>query len=271
MSTGSFSPKSPHPGFVRRWLLQSAALMARRAFVISATALGSSFVIGIVLLSGVLLALKGGASIAAIETAGKLVGAGLAQFALLAILAEFAVADGHELREKIPYLSSWSTMMTILGIYFLFVIVFQMAGMSDLGSPPASDLRDAVYGALPDKWRIVAMIVDIGAEQAVVGLYQVAFLGFFAWPLVLMAGLPASAASVCGHLVVLKLLGIYLSTLMTVFLAVGLLTSLPFFVSLPAAVLFVGWVYVGAREIFIGVTQNMPQRAGRAIASPGTA
>lgn len=261
MSTRNLSPKTPAPGYALRWAAASLDLMTRRPLRIAGCVLAGIVAMVFVQLAIVLSMQEIGAVRPAVAVMISISRTILAQAVILFLFVEFGFADDVGPAEPAPYLRSLGTIVSGLTVYMLFLGVFEALAIAGAAAPEHVDLQPALYSRLPEWARLAVFLADAGAGDLITGAYAMGFFGFFAYPLCVMMDVQGKSLRMIGHLTTMRLFFLFLSMAVLSIPGLVILTSLPFFLSLPVFVLYVGWIYAGAREIFTGQAENSPRRA----------
>lgn len=261
MSTGNISPKSPAPGYAWRWARASFDLMLRRPLRMAGCATFGAlamFLVQFVLISSMSAI---GAADPAIRAMAVVSSTIVAQAVILFLLAEFGMADDVEPAERAPYMVSLKTVVSGLTVYIVFLSGMEMFSLSGAAAPELADPRPQIYSGLPEGARFVMMVFDAGAGYLIHGSYAMAFFGFFAYPLCIMMGVQGASLRMIGHLTTFRLFRIFMIMTFGMIWGLQILSRLPAAVCLPVFILYIGWIYAGAREIFTGQMENSPRHA----------
>lgn len=259
MASGNLTPRRPEKGYALRWLRLSCDLALRRPLELIFAGLLGCFVLGLFSALTLSQLLKTGMAVPIASAVFSVTSGMAAQFLLMHILAQFLMADETMPSDRPPFLRSASGAISGMMMFFMFIFLFEAIGVAGAAAPDNPDLRPSLYSGLPEEFRILMTLLDIGAFNLAIGIYPIAFYGFFAWPLILVLGVEGNGARLAGHLLIMRMPIEFFSILGVAMIVLAMLATLPFFIVLPLAILFTGWIYVGAREIFTGHKENARQ------------
>jgi len=259
MST--FEPQAPAPKWAFRWASQGSELLLRTLpVVLPATAL-LNIVSGVLIISAGIISQGHPLMAYPLAMSIRL----LAMIHLFWVLELVMVADGHKPQQSILSPQGIRLMLPLLLVELVLMAVrtIVFSKMADVSSATPS-------GAIPSESEIIYLIVTGVAwvyANAMSGIVSVMWIVGMLWP-PLMVSMGVGLGSFYYHVYGLlqsRLGRDYWLMLMTGFLFVIIVPSLPFWLCQIACMFAMSWLYVAAREIFGGISENGKQKTSSLV------
>lgn len=243
--SGMIDPKPPSSGWERRWLIESAHL-------IFLTPLAAVMAGGGIVASGLATISISGMSAGLDAFLSFFVSLYVALFFVTTSIRVMGKSEGY--LPRIFRLRPYSA-LTQSSFLFFFVIsayVGFVTGQQDLLSNPSLD-GAAVTNSAPES---LALYLIAGSEKFIAVVLFASMIGFLTIPCFAMLDVSFRQ----GMLILMRALvtcrDVMKKGLIFMIPFMIIADMLPFYVTAPAAVFMVFWIYVAGREIFGGITGN---------------